>query len=446
MDIINKNNKKKSFCNRVLTLTQFGPTCWFNAILMSVLYSQSSRKKLLNISKNWDDKIEIYNILKFILKNKYIKTNDIKNDYLYFDNIKPEVILDKLHKYNSSIFEFNPNTNKGGYISCCYINKLYNFLGLKSLMFDTFEINKKININYSIYNNYTLNKLKNNKLTLNFTIFNNIKNKLEINPDILIINCIDKYDNIGTKHYNLNNYYSSEDVKNLISYNDIIKFNNNEYILDSVILTNFNKVGSYHAISGITCKSKRYVYNGWTRYTINDNNINDNIKNELLDLPCELMPFEWDIKKSKEFCLNTKECIPDIIKGKLRQKINLCFSFNKGNRTLIYIKKDKNDILSKSSDNDNISNNIKKCPKDKILNPFTKRCIKINGSLCKKLNLIKSNNSNSDYKLNLDDSEYLDEKKERECHLINKILNPLTKRCIKKDGSVYKKLKKDKVI
>ncbi len=36
------------FCNKVVTIPQYNETCWFNTILMSLLYSQNSRKLLLN--------------------------------------------------------------------------------------------------------------------------------------------------------------------------------------------------------------------------------------------------------------------------------------------------------------------------------------------------------------------------------------------------------------
>ena len=41
------DNKKIQFCSRVVYWGQEGPLCWFNAILMAVLYSQRSRQVLL---------------------------------------------------------------------------------------------------------------------------------------------------------------------------------------------------------------------------------------------------------------------------------------------------------------------------------------------------------------------------------------------------------------
>jgi len=38
----------REFCDKVVTIPQTGGTCWFTAILMSLLYSQHSRKLLYN--------------------------------------------------------------------------------------------------------------------------------------------------------------------------------------------------------------------------------------------------------------------------------------------------------------------------------------------------------------------------------------------------------------
>ena len=39
-------------CEKVISIKQYGPTCWFNALLMAILYSDNSRKLLLEKSKN----------------------------------------------------------------------------------------------------------------------------------------------------------------------------------------------------------------------------------------------------------------------------------------------------------------------------------------------------------------------------------------------------------
>ena len=41
-------------CKNLSVIPQYGGTYWFNAILMSLLYSDSSHKRLLKASKNWN--------------------------------------------------------------------------------------------------------------------------------------------------------------------------------------------------------------------------------------------------------------------------------------------------------------------------------------------------------------------------------------------------------
>lgn len=426
MDLINNKNSEKEFCERVLTINQLGPDCWFLAILMAVLYSRRSRKLLLKIADKWDSKIKIYNIIKYIITHKYFKTDNIIKDYEYFNMVNPYTLLKQLNKYNSSKYEFKPNKKKG-YFSECYIKKIYDFLQVKNLFLDYNE-NKKT-INYSLYNNYMSDvvNLADNKAIVKFKLltkdklieeFNNNKN-----PDVIIININEGINNIldTYKHYSLSNYLSDTNINNLTSLNDNIIFNENEYVLDSVILSNFNvdhlKIG--HSIAGITCKSKRYVYNGWTKYTMNDNNLNREKLNNMGEIPCELMPFDWDIKKDSEFCLNVKKCIPDTLNV---DKNELCFSFNKGKRIIVYVKKNlmsssKSSLSSSSSSKSLITSIVKNCPKGKILNPLTKRCVNIKGSTSKKLKIVDI----------------------KECPE-GKVLNPLTKRCVNINGATFKKL------
>ena len=69
-------------CKRVVTIPQADNTnvCWFNAIIMALLYSQNSRNLLLTDNKlaKKTDKISI--ILNQILKRQFMK-NKYEEDY-----------------------------------------------------------------------------------------------------------------------------------------------------------------------------------------------------------------------------------------------------------------------------------------------------------------------------------------------------------------------------
>ena len=171
------------------------------------------------------------------------------------------------------------------------------------------------------------------------------------------------------------------------------------YIMDSVILSNYNNEIGGHAIAGITCNNQKYVYNGWTKYTNDPGLANKknqeqfySSSNNKYRKPCELMKHSWSVDKFQEFLLgdlqltdcklrNEKEqndYLDNLIMSKeyqnklteyfkqrnidnndyseknkhlgllkkaVKEKFskNYKFSFNKGVRTIIYIKQDKDE-------------------------------------------------------------------------------------------------------
>jgi hypothetical protein len=424
---------------------------------MAVLYSDESRKLLLKKSKKWNNKILIFKTLKHILEKKYFRSSNIYNDYEYFDKIRPEYILEKLYKYNKKKFSFNPKIKKGGYAPALYIRKIYKLLGAKVLFLDY----KDDLLYYSKYNNTKVNSSAVKKgavidVGVKFVSKEKVLEKFE-SPDIIIINF--------TKSIldNIPGYYkvpADSPFYNIVSFNDKVAIKGMNYIQDSVILSNWNRteIGG-HSIAGIKCRDNKYVYNGWTRGTIDIHlqNVNFtkedydkeklwvsevinkrvvyvNVKNSLvvdklpvggilvsdnIHIPCELMKYDWDVKKNSEFCINKKECLLDTHSNKsIKEIINkdkneLCFSFNKGPRLLIYV----NNNNSKNSKNSTgVSGNdkgVKECPEGKVLNPLTNRCINI-----------KSINKLAKKPLS---------KMDKKCPE-GKVLNPKTGRCIKTEN------------
>jgi hypothetical protein len=423
---------------------------------MAVLYSDESRKLLLKKSKKWNKKILIFKTLKHILEKKYLRSNNIYNDYEYFDKIRPEYILEKLYKYNKKKFSFNPKIKKGGYAPALYIRKVYKLLGAKVLFLDY----KDNLLYYSKYNNTVVNNSLGKKgpsieFTVKFVSREKVLEKFE-NPDVIIINFTKNIINDIPEYYKVP---KDSPFYNIISFNDKVAIKGMNYIQDSVLLSNWNRteIGG-HSIAGIKCKGNKYVYNGWTRGTIDihlqnvnftkDDYDNErlwvsevsnkkivyiNIKNNIIvdklptngilvsdniHIPCELMKYDWNVMKNSEFCINKKECILDThsnesIKDIIRKDKNeLCFSFNKGSRLLIYISKNG------SNDNDNgkekgKGKGKKECPEGKVLNPLTNRCINI-----------KSINKLAKKTLS---------KMDKKCPQ-GKMLNPKTGRCIKKEN------------
>ena len=335
----------KNKCDNVITLKQYGPTCWFNSILMAVLYSEESRKLLLKKSKTWNNKILIFKTLKHILEKKFLRSNNIYNDYEYFDKIRPEYILEKLYKYNKKKFTFNPKINKG-YASALYIRKIYKLLGVKVLYLDL----KGDLLYYSKYNNFKVNSINKIEKKLNmifkYVTKDKVLEKFE-NPDIIIINCTKRFIN------NIPDYYkvpTDSPFYKIAKLDDNVNIKGMNYVQDSVLLGNWNRAElGGHSIAGIKCKGDKYVYNGWTRGTIDihlqninftkDDYINEriwvsqvidkkifyiNVKNDMvvdklpadgilvsdnIHVPCELMKYDWNVRKNSEFFINKKECL-----------------------------------------------------------------------------------------------------------------------------------------
>ena len=436
----------KSNCDNVISLKQYGPTCWFNSILMALLYSDESRKLLLKKSKKFNKKIEVLNTIKYILENKYLRTDKSYKDYEYFDKIRPEYILKQLYNYNKKKFSIDPDVNKSGFRSALYIRKIYKLLGVKILFLDL-DL-KTRNIFYSMYNNVEIDNNFSEKNKIG--IFYNFKSESTLfkylkNPDVIIINPINDF-NI-TKyplHYKISNNPTYSKYKNILNFANLtnnVTYKNNIFVQDSVLLGNYNTNNrGGHSIVGITCKGNKFVYNGWTRSTIDPNikNEKSNLTNSI-KIPCELMKFDWDVNINKEFCLNRNKCILDIMNID-----DLCFSFNKGTREIIYVKKEANNKLNIKSD--------VKCEKTQVVNPLSNRCIKkttINKLPAKNLSkpekicpegkilnpktgrCIKAQTEKTQLKTSPRKVDKCDEKKIQACKAKNKTCNPITGRCIK---------------
>jgi hypothetical protein len=395
---------KKGICARILTPKQVGPTCWFMATFVAMFYSQRSRKLLLDASNSWNNKKALFALLKHVLDDKYLKTADGRDseDYKKFRDDTFIKILSYLNLENSKVFPYDPKKVSGGFVPAYYIGKLYKLLNLDYKIFNYYI--QDGTLSYSFLNE-EYDWLKYTIVKKNIDIGINIDNVFKDNtrrdnyvdngyaPPILIVN-------VSETSGDLTFYKVKEgDTKDsLKSMSEQIFYNGKEYNLDSVILTNWNiNKKNGHAIAGITCKKGKYVYNGWTRTSMDPV-----MKNQIIDsdIPCELMKYDWNIVKNNDFCLNTNKCIPELLRKKLKVR-DICFNFSKGNKILIYVRKDAKpdtsiDSATKSA---NAANAVKSpkspikqlnkspkvpnvkvpkvCPEGKVLNPKTNRCILI---------------------------------------------------------------------
>ena len=317
-----------NFCNKIVTIPQFTNIAWFNSILMSILYSETSRKLLLYKK----DKSNIfYNFIKNILNKYYISYNNDLSYYYTFpsENILKKFIIDDYH-YNY-ILKNNGNIDY-------YLSAFIRSIGKKCITFDNYDNNIYIkNIMNSISNfNINIENLINYK---RYDI-ENIKNNYNTddNIDYIIINNKNNKDYYKYIYNNLKNdlpniFNNTNDII-INNFDDIINYKGISYILDSCIINN--------RIVCLKCKNNKYIYNGWIKttqdsYITNRDLINDNI------VPCELIKFDWDVNnKTNNYCLNLKTCK---ITKTCNSNCSLCFSFGNSDLTLIYV---KNNIKYKS--------------------------------------------------------------------------------------------------
>jgi hypothetical protein len=445
------------FCKSVLPIPQYQNTCWFTAILMCFLKSQNSRRLLLSKLKINDKSPKVMKTIYKLLVKTYIAKPEI---YKYFENFD----LHKFLKYFISNKDIIDYIIKNGNNSPLFLPLFTKSIGIKSLALYTFDTTDDI---YAGYYEYNFNSWYN----LPIPTQEEYKKKLDIEfskkitPDYIFISVFSKsFNNNYLNMCIIDNFKNIKYDKNLKLLKDF-KFNGNYYKLDSCILNNYNSNQiinakkkfkmQTHSIAGITCKNNKYVYNGWIKSTKDPAMLTKNVN----ALPCELIKHDWDVNnKNDEFCLNPITCKLVNINPK-----NLCFSFGKGYRTLIFVKTEKEFIsndenISNSSSliypsNTNSTNSIhsisipKTNPlceewfKNKNINPETKRKIKDTSHIYKKyLKLCGSNkNNNDDIKKDNDDDKNDKNKKLCKEWIKAKNINPETKRKIKDTSPIYKK-------
>ena len=345
---------KKGICSRILTPKQVGPICWFMSTFVAMFYSQRSRKLLLKASKTWNTNNELFSLLKQILDDKYLKTASRESeDYENFSDDTFSKILSLLYNENNKAFPYNPETVDGGFAPINYIGKLYKLLNVDYKIYEysrgIFDSNLYYsymnedfdNIRYRIVNRSIQKYYTPGKEVKYFDIEKKYK-KEEVNPpQVLIVDISNNFTWTNKFYFTKfpHTIINEGDTKeNLTSMRDKIKYQGSEYNLDSVILANFNiRKNHGHTIAGITCKREKYLYNGWTRESMDPVMANKEITR---NIPCELMKYNWNIRRGdNSFCLNTKKCIPDILKENEFDDNELCFNFGFGDRILIYVRK-----------------------------------------------------------------------------------------------------------
>jgi len=300
--IINIKDDKKTikYCEKLPVIPQNLGTCWFNAILMAMIYSDGLSQYIYEkaIENNWqDDDNGAFKTLMLLFMNYVRAIKNGKLDYIdklrkFLKKYKTELILlDFLTYYHKDLLKKYELIIKKGYHEL-YLSYILDKLGLNCSLIlfgnDKFYYNGKIGFD---------------ELSITYIPNDTINEK----PDILLFKKITVFKENDFKEINIDN------LKNFGE--EIIEFNGFQYKLDCILLRDEDLI---HIITGLTCNGSKYVYNGWWKYR---------------GSPCNLMPFKWTIDTTN-FCLNQMDCNLE----KDLKDTDLCFNFKNNDKLMVYVK------------------------------------------------------------------------------------------------------------
>ncbi len=217
---------------------QFQDNCWFNALLMCLLFSDRMRDIMNDLRKKWIlysgtdyKKQKLYHIFTYLMEIPHYNEELIKE-------IDSNVILHKLHKYDKSIFT-HPGYEGGNGILYC--RSLLKFLGL---------------VDYTEIRIIYIEQDDNIYLEIDGIV----KQRQSLNRDIhsLIVECIALQ---RTKAKVLAIYL---DIPDRFYFPRKCETNGIKYVLDSIYITNYKNLVSdgHHAIAGLTINKHLFLYDG----------------------------------------------------------------------------------------------------------------------------------------------------------------------------------------
>ena len=354
-------------CDAARTIPQDGGgTCWFNALITALFYSDGMssylkkvipevRKKTKSVKKR-----EILDVLEELLNAREI--TDAREFDKFYKALEPLNILRLLHK-KDKVFYFNPNKREG-HKAETYLVMLFQFLGIKDKI--VFIAWRKGKYYFSEVNDYSYKGIYDSKNGKH--LFEKIGEKKKRpskylrapgNYDFAPWMALDynDYDMVVVSEISpITSRYYTRDFPMTME-NDKLNIFGIPFTVDSLLLMNFNKdvCNKGHEIAGVTCKGKRYLYNGWVKL-LKPQNISYRPTKS-----CKLFPFDW-MKVKSNFTLDRQGC--EIHKTRKIDKSDMTFNVNR-KRTHIYI---KDSLLAPE--------NKTPCKDGKVRNPETGRCVK----------------------------------------------------------------------
>jgi hypothetical protein len=306
-----------------------------NSILMASLYSENSRDLIIKNAKKWDSSNKYKLLIKRIVNKNKRQLDILKELYLLNPD---EIFIDNMFflKNSENKQKFGKELKASGLTKINWIDDFIIdfYRGLDISCLDIYKIDDNYYINLYKFIQWKLEKDK-YSTELNISSFSKLKENLIFpnNPDVLIVFDDKLNDSIKmnyivpflntikeSKDETINTLLKSVFVSNNkykidINEDEVITLNGEKYILDSILLRFGDK-----SIVGFKCNGEKYVYNNFSSST---------------ESPCSVIKFDWKYNKGN-YCYNPDKC--ELEYDNIEE---LCFDFNKGNKTLIYIKIDK---------------------------------------------------------------------------------------------------------
>ena len=313
----------KGICSRILRpMLRTKHICWFLAIIVAMFYSQRSRRVIMDASKTWNTQDKVIELFRDLLYDRYLTVGSDPHKSEEYETFNEDTfieILKELHAMDKIKFPYNPIYNKP-YYADSYLCKLYTLLGVDYKRFEIVPLGGRDSFYYS---------------TLNIDAPRiAVYEDDGLAPSILIIANQYHPDYIPLE----NNEIKDAKVKKELSYFiEEETYNGFKYSLDSVILMNTNIKSCNHIIVGLTCKNKKYVYNGQP-YMGTEN------------YPCQLIKHNWNIQEDISFYLSANDC--ELHDTPQPNSSDRSYNFSEGNVIYIYVRKDasRNTSISLEAD------------------------------------------------------------------------------------------------
>lgn len=280
-------------CERVVPFVQTGPTCWFNSLLTSILFSEGGRSLALAHRARWDLPPELAELFQRVLAAR--RASEARDDARAV--CLPNV-LRQLHRWNPSNFFFDPDRAQG-FFADVYGKPLYHALGVGSVaemvawdMGDYYGIfHGPVFASKLVVMDEERGRYKHASDML-------LRPRSRVPPpaetDVLLVTVLPRK---GVPYYGARPYdvFPKSFLQAPMQVIDETRF-----VVDSVFLQSIDEAadGQSHQLAGVTCGARRYLYDG---------NVVPRPGSAGTPRPCPLIPFDW-LAPDVDFAMDLKAC------------------------------------------------------------------------------------------------------------------------------------------